>query len=416
MKKRTFINLVTVVLASSVLALYALTQLVAGAVFGQGYPVFVDLPEAGGLTENKQVTYRGVGIGSIADADLHEDGVRLELEIDQDARIPEDVDLVVLRQSAVGEQAVDFRPRVAESATTQYYEEGDVIVPLSIVLPTKPEDLLEVANRVFGNVDNDQAAVLISELADTVRGRSADLQSIMTDSAALSESVADNGAEYDRLFAASRIVNASLAENRDVLADLMTDFADSAQLIGEIRADVDGLLDTVPPTLALTTSVLERGDANLACSIRDLANLNEYVSDAPNLENLGETIRQQAYFFDAFRTIGPTSAQGEPWLRVHFLAETTPIAERYEPRRPIPDTLPGGACESVFGPGATSAFQLNHQLAVPEGEVVRPANDRGNPEARVPTSAGLSRLLRLPDLTVPAVPTAPGGSEVGAGG
>ena len=25
-------------------------------------------------------------------------------------------------------------------------------------------------------------------------------------------------------------------------------------------------------------------------------------------------------------------------------------------------------------------------------------------------------LLRLPDLTVPAVPTAPGGSEVGAGG
>ena len=78
MKKRTFINLVTVVLASSVLALYALTQLVAGAVFGQGYPVYVDLPEAGGLTENKQVTYRGVGIGSIADADLHEDGVRLE--------------------------------------------------------------------------------------------------------------------------------------------------------------------------------------------------------------------------------------------------------------------------------------------------------------------------------------------------
>lgn len=400
-RSRTFINLIAIILASSVLALYALTELVAGAVFGQGYPVYVALPEAGGLTENKQVTYRGVGIGNIADVDLQGDGVLMELEIDQGAQIPKGLDLVVLRQSAVGEQAIDFRPHDPENPSTEFYVEGDTIVPDSIVLPTKPEDLLVLANSVFGGVNTDNTATLISELADTVRGRTEDLQSINIDAASLSESIGDNGAEWDRLFSASRVVNASLAENRDVLAALITDFADSVELIGAIRSDVDSLLDTAPPVLAQTTSILERSDANLACVLRDLANLNEYVATPPHLEDFAEALRTNTYFFDAFRIIGPTSAQGDPWVRVNFIAEEPP-PERYAPSRPIADTLPGGACESVFGPGAGAAYQDTHQLAIPQGEVVRPSNDRRTSfgvSGTTPAVSGFAARIPLPEGT-----------------
>ncbi|MBW3548194.1 MAG: hypothetical protein KY452_08705, partial [Actinobacteria bacterium] len=56
--------------------------------------------------------------------------------------------------------------------------------------------------------------------------------------------------------------------------------------------------------------------------------------------------------------------------------EPAPPAALYTPPRPIPATLPGGACESVFGPGAGSAVQADHRLAAPDGRVIRPENDR----------------------------------------
>lgn len=392
MHSRTLVNLVTVVIASAVLLLFAVTQLLASAILANTYPLYVELSEAGGLLENKQVTYRGAAVGEIIDVTLCDDPdvvegpecadvehVRVELGIDDDARIPRGVEVVVLRQSAVGEQALDIRPLVATGPSTTFYEEGDVIEPGSVTLPTKPQRLLELANAVFAPVDEASAAIVVAELADALQGRSDDLRSILVDSATLGEAVGDNGADYDRFFAASRIVNAALAENRQVLAGLITDLADGAELIGEIRPSVDALLDSAPPVLSDTTSLLTRGDANLACIIEDLSNLNTYLSLPEVLADLEEGIRVNEFFFEAFRIIGPDSAQGDPWLRVRFILEPAPTPLLYTPPRPIPATLPGGACQSVFGAGAGSAVQPGFRPVAPESQVIRPEDDRTTP-------------------------------------
>lgn len=387
---RTLVNLVTVILASVVLVLFAVTQLLATAILDNTYPVFVELPETGGLLENKQVTYRGVSVGQIEDVYLcsdqtipdqfegcqDEESVVVEVGINNDVLIPQGIDVVVLRQSAIGEQALDIRPTAATGPQTLFYDENATIEPDNITLPTKPQNLLEVASDVFGPVDPDAAATLVSELADAVEGRSQDLQSIMINSATLSQAIGDNGTDFDRLFEASRTINASLATNRDALASLIGDLADGAQLIGDIRGEIDGLLDTAPPVLDATTSLLQRGDANLACNLRYLANLNQFTNQPENFANLEEGIRINDFFFDAFRVLGPVSVQGDPWQRVQLISEPEPMPLLYEPKRPIPATLPGGACESVFGPGAGSAVQPNHQLVAPEGQIIRPANDR----------------------------------------
>lgn len=392
MRSRTLINLVTVIIASAVLLLFAVTQLLASAILDNTYPLYIELSEAGGLLENKQVTYRGVAVGEIIDVTLCDDpdvvegpectdveNVRVEMGIDLGQEIPRGVEVVVLRQSAVGEQALDIRPLVATGASTTFYEEGDVIDPGSVTLPTRPQRLLELANVVFAPVDEENAAIVVSELADALQGRSDDLRSILVDSASLGEAVADNGADFDRFFAASRVVNASLAENRQVLADLITDLADGAELIGEIRPSVDSLLDSAPPVLSDTTSLLTRGDANLACIIEDLANLNTYISRPEVMADLEEGIRVNEFFFEAFRIIGPDSAQGDPWLRVRFILEPAPAPLLYTPPRPIPVTLPGGACQSVFGAGAGSAVQPGFQPVAPESQVIRPEDDRTTP-------------------------------------
>jgi hypothetical protein len=51
-------------------------------------------------------------------------------------------------------------------------------------------------------------------------------------------------------------------------------------------------------------------------------------------------------------------------------------------KRPIPATLPGGACASPFGEGAPAAVQDDFELTVPEGRVVPPEDNRVEPVRR----------------------------------
>ena len=314
---RTVVNLVSVALASGVLILLAITRLVAAAVLDNTYPLHVLLPETGGLLADKEVTYRGVAVGEIDAVDLEGEGVRVTMGIDDGVRIPREVDIVVLRQSAVGEQALDFRPPERVSDATEYYEEDETVVPGTVVLPTKPQDLLEIADEVFGPINPENAGIVVAELADAVRGRQDEIRSIMADSATFSEAIADNGTNYDRLFAASRVVNASLAENRVILGQVITDLADAAALLGDIRFDLENLLATAPPTLTATTDLLARSQANLYCDIDLIADVNSFVSQPDVLFEASEALRLNRLFAVGFDVVGPARpvrrTRGSAW-------------------------------------------------------------------------------------------------------
>mgnify|MGYP006196400539 CR=1 FL=1 len=69
---------------------------------------------------------------------------------------------------------------------------------------------------------------------------------------------------------------------------------------------------------------------------------------------------------------GPVTIPGFPFVFDHERPAATgpaPLLGEHNGTAYYLATLPGGACESVFGPGAGSAVQANHQLAVPEGQV-----------------------------------------------
>lgn len=380
---RTFVNLIAVSVASAVLILFAVTQLVATAILDNGYPLDIELPRADGLLPDKEVTYNGVGIGQIEAVQLTDEGVLVSMRIDEGVQIPTEHDVVILRSSPIGEQAIDFRPIGEVTEATEFYEPGDRAIAQSVVLPPPVQDLLELASDVFGPVDPDNAGTVVAELADTVRGRRDDVRSFMSDSARFSAAVADNGDAYDRLFASSRIVNRTLAENRDTLARLITESADATSILSDMRADFEGLLVEAPPTLNLASDLVEGGQANLSCVIDDFASFNEYMAAPRQLENGAEALRVNQWFFEAFNIFSPQDSYGLPWQRVHVVMEPEPPPESYLPaKRPIPDILPGGACASPFGEGAAAATQAGYAKRVPEARVIPPADNRLTPVRR----------------------------------
>ena len=213
---RTLTNLIAVGLVSAVLIIYALAQLLSGALLSDSYPLTVQVPETGGLIPQQEVTLSGVPIGLVDRFELEGEHVNVHLSIDEGRRIPREVDVVILRRSAVGEQAMDFRPH--DGAGDRFFAAGEVIEPATVVTPVEVQRLLTLADDVFGPVDPENAGKLVSELADIVRGRRDDIRSIISDSAEFSADIADNGEDYDTLFREGRKVTRSLAANRESLA------------------------------------------------------------------------------------------------------------------------------------------------------------------------------------------------------
>jgi len=148
-------------------------------------------------------------------------------------------------------------------------------------------------------------------------------------------------------------------------------------VLSDVRTDLEGLLAEAPPLLEQVTSLTSRADANLSCVITDLANVNEFVARPAQQANIEGALRHNRWFFVGFDITAPMSPQGEVWNRIQFITPQQPPPTSYLPeRRPIPDILPGGACESPFGPGAGSAVQPDYEKTVPEAQIRRPGDDR----------------------------------------
>jgi phospholipid/cholesterol/gamma-HCH transport system substrate-binding protein len=93
-------------------AAYVMDAVVGMGLIRRPYSVTVDLAASGGLYHGSVVSYRGNRIGKITHLEVTASGVRATAAIDKGVHIPVDSEAVVSNLSAVGEQRLDFRPRV----------------------------------------------------------------------------------------------------------------------------------------------------------------------------------------------------------------------------------------------------------------------------------------------------------------
>ena len=373
--RRTVVNLIAIALVSTALIIYALAQLLTGALLDDSYPLSVEVPNTGGLIPQQEVTLSGVPVGLVDSFDLVGEGVKANLSIDEEYRIPRDVDVVILRRSAVGEQAIDFRPH--EGAGDDFFDAGETVKPANVVTPVEVQRLLTLADEVFGPIDPENAGKVVAELADVVRGRRDDIRSIITDSAEFSADIADNGEDYDQLFREGRKVTAALAENREDLSRSLDAMADAAAVLSDSRTEFEGLLAEMTPLLGQVSTLVNRSDPNLSCIITDFADINEYMAADRQMANTEKALRLNQWFFVGYDITSEPDHAGRIWNRIQFIPPQQPPARSYLPqKRPIPDILPGGACSSPFGAGAGAATQASYRKTVPEARIVRPPNDR----------------------------------------
>src|SRR3954471_14983667 len=140
------------------------------------YRVYLDMADSGGIFTNAEVTYRGVTVGRVGPLHLTSHGIRVELRINHDQKVPADgVQAYVLNRSGVGEQYVDLRP----AGNGPSLKNGDVISRDHTHLPVQTYELLHNIDALVRTVDPKDLGTVIDELDKGLSGTGPDLQSLL---------------------------------------------------------------------------------------------------------------------------------------------------------------------------------------------------------------------------------------------
>lgn len=132
-------------------------------VLGRGFTVHATLPDSGGLYEGSSVTYRGVKIGKVSKMSPHEDGLKVDMAIDDGTKLPVESSIHVHNMSAVGEQYLEFQPVTNQPP---YAKDGTTYVGDASSLPVGEDDLLVQLDEFVSSVDQESAAVVLKEVGD----------------------------------------------------------------------------------------------------------------------------------------------------------------------------------------------------------------------------------------------------------
>lgn len=206
--------------------------------FSDGYRVTVSLPEAGGLFENSEVTYRGVQVGEVTDLEATPDGVEVTLEIEPGAPdIPGDATVRVRNRSAIGEQYLDLQG----SDTDELLADGDHLRGDADALPQELSDLLRTGRDFVASVPSDALDTVIDEGYELSRGASDDVTRLIRTSMEFQEA-----ADANFLVTASLIRNSEqVLRTQEESADAILAYSNDLSLFAATLADSDADLRTL---------------------------------------------------------------------------------------------------------------------------------------------------------------------------
>jgi phospholipid/cholesterol/gamma-HCH transport system substrate-binding protein len=235
------------------------------------YTVTAHYPQSGGIFTGAEVTYRGVGIGTVGELVLTEEGVDVKLNIENKwDEIPRDSIALVGNRSAVGEQYVELQP---QSDDGPYLADGSEID--DVATPIATEKLLGDISETVGSVDRDALRTTITELGRAFGGTGEDLQKIIDTGNSFIQEADDN---FEITTALIRDGNTVLRGQIASESSLRT-FADQLSLFSSALAGADGdlrrVIDSGSVAATQLRTFLEQNGVELSELLANLVTVNE---------------------------------------------------------------------------------------------------------------------------------------------
>jgi phospholipid/cholesterol/gamma-HCH transport system substrate-binding protein len=233
-KNRIRINVIAFIVLGLGLSYAMATQVLS--VLQSRMKVYAIFPDAGGVFTNQEVTYRGITVGQVGELKVVEDGVRIELLIEQGQEIPkDDIHARVMFKSAVGEQFVELEPA---SDDAPYLADGDVIPLEDTSIPVSTQELLSTLQKVLEGVPPEALEGAVNNLGAGLTGRGQDIARIIESTAELADLFAERSPETLGILKNGTTVGGAFIKSR---ADFIRAISELVPVSQSLAANTDNL-------------------------------------------------------------------------------------------------------------------------------------------------------------------------------
>jgi len=293
-------------------------------VLGRGYTLHADLPESGGLYVGSAVTYRGVQVGEVSSVVPTDDGITVDLAMQDDARIPVDSPFHVHNLTAVGEQYLDFEPTVDSGP---FADEGDTFHGSAASLPVDEGDLLLQLDDFVNSVDKPSLQTTVRELGEMFRDTGKPLETLLDSGTTFIDEASAHQDDTVKLLHSGLTVLQTQQQQGENLRALARDLR---LLTGSLRA-ADGHLRTVlqasPEALKEVDALIKDLGPTMPVLLGNLVSVNSVVYQRlPGLEQLLVT-------FPRVVSSGFSGTPATGWGRISLQTDNAvgPCREGYMP-------------------------------------------------------------------------------------
>jgi phospholipid/cholesterol/gamma-HCH transport system substrate-binding protein len=236
---------------------------VGKALFGNGYTVYADMRDSGGLFTTASVTYRGVDVGRVGQIKLTSTGIRVALKMNGSMPIPTDLKAVVGNGSAIGEQYIDLQPQHAISSSTSYLHNGMTIPQQSVELPVSTQTLLVNLDKLVNSLPKSALQTTIRELGNAFRDTGPALSRLLDASNSLVTTATTNLPQTISLINDGGKVLDTQNDLSQQTLDFTSSFASFSDQLRKSDSDLRGILDKGGPASEQLTDLINRLDVPL---------------------------------------------------------------------------------------------------------------------------------------------------------
>jgi phospholipid/cholesterol/gamma-HCH transport system substrate-binding protein len=248
------------------------------------YTVTLQLPQAGGLYEGGNVTYRGVEVGRVKSVGLTDSGAAAVLQMKSDVRIPADLTAEVHSVSAVGEQYVALLPR---SGNGPSLKNGDVIPANRTYVPPDINSLLAATDRGLNAIPRDNLKTVVDESYVAVAGLGPELSRLLQGTTNLAIDARKNLDQLLTLIDDSKPVLDSQVQSKDSVQAWAAHLAAVTKQLQNNDPALRGILQKAGPAADEARQLLDRLQPTLPTLLANLVGVVDTgVTYRNNLEEL----------------------------------------------------------------------------------------------------------------------------------
>lgn len=288
--------------ASRVVSVLVVLLLVAGAVVlfvdrADSNTLTVDFPRTNSLYVGSDVKIVGVPIGTVDSLTPRGEVVRAEISYPSDVKLPEDVRVVIVSPSIVGDRFVQLAPAYsggAELPNRAKLGPDRTEVPVELDEVYKSLDDLSVALGPEGANSDGALSRLVEDSADQLDGQGQQLNVTIQNFGRLSQTLSNN---KDDLFGTVREVSqfVELLERND----------SSVRAFFDSTAEVSEVLEGEREDLALTLDALGGALVEVRRLVRD--NREELGGNVENLAEIAEVLGEREAELEEISVNAPTA-------------------------------------------------------------------------------------------------------------